>query len=77
MISGVVVSDYIYGFSVGEAKIGSLNISHLLFVDDTLLFCEASQDHIHALRAILQCFDVISRLKVNLGKSYVVPMGQV
>ena len=68
---------FISGFSVGEANTSSLNISHLLFADDTLVFCEASHDHIQALRALHLCFEVISGLKASLGKLDVVSVEQV
>lgn len=47
-------------------------VSHLQFVDDTILFCEARDDYIESLRNILRCFERISGLKVNLGKCEVV-----
>ena len=77
MISGAVEGGFISGFSVGEASSGSLNISHLLFADDTLIFCEARREQIRALRALLLCFEAVSGLKVNLAKSEVVPVGHV
>lgn len=77
MIAGAMEGGFISDFSIGEANTSSLNISYLLFADDTLLFCEVNHDHICALRALILCFEVIFRLKVNLGKSNVVQVGQV
>ncbi|KAF5472823.1 hypothetical protein F2P56_009502 [Juglans regia] len=77
MIAGVVAGGFLSGFLVGEAASSSINISHLLFADDTLIFCDAKQEQIRALRAFLLCFEAVSRLKVNLAKSEVVPMGLV
>lgn len=56
---------------------GNPIISHLLFVDDTLVFCKADNSHIQTLRALLLCFEAVSGLKVNLGKCEMVPMGAV
>lgn len=77
MIDGVTEGGFILAFSAGEATIGSLNISYLLFADDTLVFYEVNQDHIRALRALFLCFKVFFGLKVNLSKSEVVLVGQV
>lgn len=54
-----------------------INISHLLFADDILVFCEANPDHLRFLRVLLVCFEVVFGLKVNLAKSLLVPVGNV
>jgi hypothetical protein len=41
-------------------------------VDDTLIFCEAMQNHLFHLRCFLLCFEVDSWLKINLEKSKLV-----
>ena len=35
---------FIQGFHVGPINSISIRISHLLFVDDTILFCDASRE---------------------------------
>jgi hypothetical protein len=62
---------------VGSRNIGALHISHLLFADDTLIFCEANPEHLRYLRALFLCFEVVSGLKINLTKSELVPVGNV
>ena len=64
------------GFSVGSTAGSSVMVSHLLFADDTLIFCDAEPSQITNLRAILARFEV-SRLHINLGKSERVPVGGV
>ena len=54
-----------------------VRISHLLFVDDTLVFCQASQDHLTYLSWLLMWFEVMSRLRINLEKSELIPIGRV
>ena len=65
------------GFSVGNSEGRSLAVSHLLFADDTLIFCDADLDQILILRMILIWFEAVSGLKINLGKSNLVPVGVV
>jgi hypothetical protein len=64
------------GFSVGSRPFEMVNISHL-FVDDTLVFYEANYDNICSLRLLLICFEAVSRLKVNMAKLVLVPVGNV
>jgi hypothetical protein len=61
------------GFSVGS-RLHVVNISHM-FVNDTLVFCEANPSHLRYMHVLLLCFEVVSGLKVNLAKSVLVPMG--
>lgn len=62
---------------MGAANHGSTTISHLLFADDTLLFCEDKTRHIQSLKAILLCFEEVSGLKINLAKTKMVAVGEV
>ena len=52
-------------------------ISHLRFADDTLVFCEESQDQSTNLSWLLMWFEACSGLRVNLDKSKLIPMGRL
>ena len=54
-----------------------VKIYHLLFVDDTLIFCKANEDQVTFLSWFLMWFEAISGLKVNLDKSELIPVGNV
>ena len=45
------------------------SITHLLFADDSLLFCIASLSECHIIKEILQAYELASRQKINSDKS--------
>jgi hypothetical protein len=77
MISTTTQQGLLSGFVVGSRPFETINISHLLFEDDTLVFCGANVDHIFSQKALLVCFEAILGLKVNMTKSALVPVGNV
>ena len=58
----VVHEGRLLGFSVGVAAGRSLMVSHLLFVDDTLIFCDSNIDQMLILRMVLIWFEAVSGL---------------
>jgi hypothetical protein len=77
MISATVSGGLLSGFSVGTGSIGGLDISHFLFADDTLIFCEANSDLLRHLRCLFLWFEAASGLKFNLAKSELFPIGLI
>ncbi|XP_062170551.1 uncharacterized protein LOC133876290 [Alnus glutinosa] len=77
LFSITVIRGFLSGFSVSSGSNGVINISHLLFADDTLVFCGANPDHLLYLRMLLLSFEAVSCLKINLDKSVLVPVGHV
>jgi hypothetical protein len=51
MLSAAVSGGLLDGFSVGNAA-----FSHLLFADDTLIFCDASSAHLRHLQELILVF---------------------
>jgi len=47
----------------------NLNISHLLFVDDVLIFCSGSRGDTRVLKEILDLFSKATGMEINAGKS--------
>jgi hypothetical protein len=76
MLSRAMEGGFLSSFRVDNLN-NSLEISHLLFTDDTLIMCDADVDQIHNLDHILLCFEAISGLKVNLKKFELVAVGEV
>ena len=56
---------------------GELVISHLLYADDTIVFCEANSEQLMCLSWTLMWFEAFSGLKINLNKSEIIPLGRV
>ncbi|KAL4271167.1 hypothetical protein GQ457_13G010790 [Hibiscus cannabinus] len=57
-----------FGLRVGRNH-NSIAISHLQFADDLLVFCEAKETHVLAVRRVLRVFELASGLHINIKKS--------
>ena len=60
----------------GREDVG-VQVFHLLFSDDTLIFCEVREEQMTFLCWLLMWFEAISGLRVNLDKSELIPVGRV
>lgn len=67
-----IEKDLIQGIKVGNDQI---NISHLQFADDTLVFCPARSGVISNIRRMMDCYYVLSGLRINYSKSACLPLG--
>ncbi|XP_063941514.1 uncharacterized protein LOC135149664 [Daucus carota subsp. sativus] len=54
------------GFSFGE---DSKEITHLQYADDTIVFLDGTVDSARGVKKVLQCFQVLTGLKINYCKS--------
>jgi hypothetical protein len=73
MISTAVSKGLLFRFSVGTV----IDISRLLFADDTLIFNGAHRDHLHHPWCFFLCFEAVLGLKVNLAKLELALVGDV
>ena len=70
-------SGFINGFLVrGKSGVG-VEVSHLLFANNSLILCDASKENLEFLSSVFMWFDVCLGLKMNLGKSEMIPIGNV
>ncbi|KAK2659394.1 hypothetical protein Ddye_005927 [Dipteronia dyeriana] len=53
-----------------------VQLTHLQFADDTLLFIEPSMESLLNVKRILRCFKLMSDLKINFHKSSLVKIGK-
>ena len=65
------------GFRADGRRGGGVCVSHLLFADDMILFCDADEEQILHIQMLLLCFQAVTGLKVNALKSELVPIGEV
>jgi hypothetical protein len=77
MLNATMIQGFLTRFSVGSRDNKDLVVNHLFFIDDTLIFCGAQSDHFRNLCCIFLCFKAASGLRINLGKSKIVPIGEV
>ena len=77
LLDRAVLAGHILGFTVDPRSHTPLMVSHLLFANDTLIFCDTLPSQIGKLRDILSSFEAVSELHINLAKSKLVPVGEV
>nr|XP_029145202.1 uncharacterized protein LOC114924525 [Arachis hypogaea] len=51
-----------------------VELSHLQFADDTVLFCPPEEETIKNYKRILRCFELMSGLTINFDKSSMIPV---
>ena len=61
----------IEGISVGKHRV---HLSHIQFVDDTILFALAKKEVLVNFRYILDCFELMSGLSINYDKLAIFPV---
>ncbi|XP_057745700.1 uncharacterized protein LOC130963614 [Arachis stenosperma] len=52
----------------------SVELSHLQFADDTILFSPPEEETIRNYKRLLRCFELMSRLSINFDKSSLIPV---
>ena len=77
MMNRAVENGLLSDFKVGSRDTHWVDMSHLLFTDDTLIFSDANPEHIFNLRLLFTWFEAISGLRINFNKSEMVPIGNV
>ncbi|RVW57146.1 putative ribonuclease H protein [Vitis vinifera] len=77
LIRRAVQGNFISGCRLRGRGDAEIMVSHLLFADNTIIFCEASKDQLTHLGWILAWFEAASRLRINLAKSELILVGEI
>lgn len=70
-------NSWLKGFKVANREESAMEITHMQYVDDTLVFCEANRNQLMILRVIFVLFEAISGLCINWNKSFLHPVNEV
>ena len=77
LLKRAVSGGFLSSCSVLGRRGEEVQVSHLLFANDTLIFCEVKEEQLTYLCLLLMWFEPISGLRMNLEKSELIPIGRV
>ena len=77
LVDKAAIESLISGYKFMDRSEEDVQITHLLFADDTLVFCRDTREKMANLSWIFLWFEAISRLNINLEKSTILPVGDV
>jgi len=66
LVRQALKANFLQGMKVGRSEI---EICMLRFANDTLFMCTDNYSNVVAIKAILRCYELASRLKINFRKS--------
>ena len=68
---------FISGCRLRGRGMTKMNVSHLLFADDTIIFYEVRKEHLTSLSWVLAWFEATFGLRINLAKNKLIHVGEV
>lgn len=77
MIKTAHINGWIRGFNVAKNGNARVEVTHLQYANDTLIFSDAEEKQLKILRVILILFEAISGLHINWRKSHIFPINEV
>ena len=77
LIRRAMEGGFISGCKIQRGRGRAVHVAHLLFADDTIVFCEAKKEYLMNLSWILFWFEAALGLRINLAKSEIIPVGKV
>ena len=77
LLSRASCGGLVEGFKMGRSSGEGTDLLHLLFADDTLIFCNVNSENLRYLSWVFLWFEVIFGLKVNRDKSKAIPLGRI
>ncbi|CAI0556305.1 unnamed protein product, partial [Linum tenue] len=76
MLERLRVAGLITGFCMDEGNRRG-EVTHLLYANDTIIFCDADEDQVMNILATIICFQTVTGLRINVEKSKMHPIGSV
>ena len=73
LLSRASCGGLVEGVKMGRSSGEGTDLLHLLFADDTLIFCNVNSENLRYLSWVFLWFEVIFGLKVNRDKSKAIP----
>ena len=77
LIEKAVSLGFLMGYRITNRNNEVMHITHLLFADDTLVFCRCSMEEMVHLNWLLLWFEAILELRINLEKSIALVVGEL
>ena len=77
LIRRAMEGGFISGCKIQRDRGRAVHVAHLLFADDTIVFCEAKKEYLTNLSWILFWIEAAPGLRINLAKSEIIPIGEV
>lgn len=71
LVERAIAKGVIKTLKVGNKEV---NLSHLQFAKDTIIFCPQNEEKARNCRRLLQFFEVMSGLSINFEKSMIIPL---
>ncbi|WMV54060.1 hypothetical protein MTR67_047445 [Solanum verrucosum] len=73
MVKTANMHGWLRGFNMARERSDNLEVTHLQYADDTLIFCDADEEQIKILRVILV---LLSGLHINRRKGFLYPINE-
>lgn len=70
-------NSWLKGFRASNREDSVLEITHLQYAKNTLIFCEANRNQLMIIRVIFVLLEAISGLHINWNKSFLYPVNEV
>ena len=75
LIEKAAIGGFLLGYRVMGRNGEEMNVTHLLFANDTLEFCQDLVKQMVFMSWVLVWFEALPGLKINLDKSYILSVG--